>query len=130
RKREWRGPQSHNAPRPHSPPMAGTATVAFTSAKLLSLLESVRQPPEPFRALGRDSALKLGVFASILGMMADLFLYCNSFATASRGSQDRVVGKRVGLAIVTPEDDPSRETRICAMPNTPAIQLPPTFNRL
>src|SRR5262249_62382715 len=124
RKREWRGPQSHNAPRPHSPPIAGTATVAFTSAKLLSLLESVRQPPGLFRAVGTDSALKLGAFASILGMMADLFLYCNSFATASSGSRNRIVGKRVGLAVVTPESASNQETRICAMPNTPAIQLP------
>src|SRR5262249_46515377 len=124
------GPAKASSRRHHSPPAAGTATVAFTSAKLLSLLESVRQPPGPFRAVGTDSAVRLGAFASILDMMAENSLYCNSFATASSGSPNRLIGKRVGLAAVTPEDDPNPKTRICAMPNTSAIQLPPTFNRL
>src|SRR5262249_23469644 len=97
----------------------GTATVAFTSAKLLRLLESVRQPVGLVRVLGRDSELKLGAFASIPDMMADNSFYCNSFATASRALPTSCCreaggfGRRAAGRCPNPETPDLRHVHLC-----------------
>src|SRR5438876_10510142 len=80
--------------------MGGTATVEFTSARLRVCVASARQPAALGSIFDTDSGGKFGVRASIATEWP-IFPFIATHLQLHLGtSRNRVVGKRVGLAVL------------------------------